>query len=98
MKKIKEKYVDQYERLWEYENELIKVMSETIILLMTEDQELADGRKKIKIFDICLGFLKKGFIKGCRSLLGLDGCHLKGPYDGQLLAVLAFDVNDETNG
>lgn len=29
---------------------------------------------------------KKDLVKvGCRTLIGLDGCHLKGPYGGQLL-------------
>lgn len=27
-------------------------------------------------------------------LLGLDGCHLKGPYGGQLLAAVGTDAND----
>ncbi|XP_074361445.1 uncharacterized protein LOC141701712 [Apium graveolens] len=35
-----------------------------------------------------------GFRNGCRPLLGLDGCHLKGPYGGQLLAAVATDAND----
>ncbi|KAK3014922.1 hypothetical protein RJ639_009938 [Escallonia herrerae] len=37
---------------------------------------------------------KIGFLAGCRSFIGLDGCHLKGLYDGELLSVVARDVND----
>lgn len=94
LEKINGKHVDQYAKLWEYGNQLLKVMPESTIKLMTEDQELEGGRKKFKRFYICLGPLKIGFKNGYRPLLGLDGCHLKGPYGGQLLAAVATDAND----
>lgn len=31
---------------------------------------------------VCLGGCKKGFKEGCRPLIGLDGCHSKGVYEG----------------
>ena len=31
---------------------------------------------------------------GCRSIIGLDGCHLKGRFGGQILATTARDTND----
>ncbi|XP_027166420.1 uncharacterized protein LOC113766425 [Coffea eugenioides] len=34
------------------------------------------------------------FLAGCRSIIGLDGCFLKGPFGGQLLAALGRDGND----
>ncbi|XP_074352824.1 uncharacterized protein LOC141691975 [Apium graveolens] len=69
-------------------------MPGSTIQLMTEGQEMPDGRKRFKRFYICLAPLKNGFINGCRPLLGLDGCHLKGPYDGQLLAAVVTDANN----
>ncbi|TXG73517.1 hypothetical protein EZV62_002096 [Acer yangbiense] len=36
---------------------------------------------------------RKGFLKGCRPFLGLDGCHLKGPYGGILLSALRVFPN-----
>ena len=41
---------------------------------------------------ICLGPLKNAFIQYCRHLVGLDGCHLKGSFGGQLLAVVGVDA------
>lgn len=32
--------------------------------------------------------LKVGYLTGCRPFIGLDGCHLKGPYKGVLLFVV----------
>ncbi|KAJ0020301.1 hypothetical protein Pint_31925 [Pistacia integerrima] len=42
-----------------------------------------------------LGFAaqKKGFIEGCRHFIGVDGCHLKGPYGGVLLSAVSMDTN-----
>ena len=37
---------------------------------------------------------KVGFLAGCRPIIGLDGCHLKGRFGGQLLAAIARDGND----
>jgi len=34
------------------------------------------------------------FLGGCRPIIGLDGCHLKGRFGGQILAATARDAND----
>ena len=41
-------------------------------------------------FDAC-----KGFLFGCRVVVGLDGCHLKGPHLGQLLTVVGINPNNK---
>ncbi|KAK4390053.1 hypothetical protein Sango_2068600 [Sesamum angolense] len=42
----------------------------------------------------CLKGMRDGFIEGCRPLIGLDGCFLKGLFKGQLLAAIGRDPND----
>lgn len=37
----------------------------------------------------------KGFLGGCRPLIGIDGTHLKGNYGGILLSAVALDANNE---
>ncbi|XP_056688620.1 uncharacterized protein [Spinacia oleracea] len=37
----------------------------------------------------------EGFLGGCRPLIGVDGCHLKGNYGGILLSAIALDNNNE---
>lgn len=32
---------------------------------------------------------------GCRPIIGLDGCHLKGPYGGILLTAVGIDANNQ---
>ena len=38
---------------------------------------------------------KLGFLNGCRPFIGVDGCHLKGPYEGVLLSVVCLDANND---
>jgi len=44
---------------------------------------------------VCLDACKKGMIAGCRPMIALDGCHLKGPYGGLLLCAVGRDGNDD---
>ena len=45
---------------------------------------------------IFVGFsaLKQGFMRGCRSFLGFDGCHLKGPFGEVFLTGVGLDGNN----
>ena len=43
---------------------------------------------------VCLAPLREGFLAGCRQILSVDGCFLKGLYGGQLLTAVGIDVND----
>lgn len=56
---------------------------------------LVDDQPKFERIYICLGACKKGFKAGCRPLIGLDGCHLKGPYGGQLPTAVGIDANNQ---
>ncbi|KAL5541808.1 hypothetical protein UlMin_009518 [Ulmus minor] len=41
----------------------------------------------------CLEACRRGFVQACRPVIGLDGCHLKGPHGGILLAAIGMDAN-----
>ncbi|XP_039136666.1 uncharacterized protein LOC120273983 isoform X2 [Dioscorea cayenensis subsp. rotundata] len=43
---------------------------------------------------LCLGPLKAGFMAGCRPIISVDGCWLKGQFGGQLLSAVGVDAND----
>lgn len=43
---------------------------------------------------ICLAPLKKGFLAGCRQVISVDGCFLKGLYGEQLLTVVGINANN----
>lgn len=44
---------------------------------------------------ISLAAMWKGFLSGCRPLIGVDGTHLKGNYGGVLLSAVSLDANNE---
>lgn len=46
-------------------------------------------------FYFCFDGCKKGFTNGCWPFVGVDGCHLKTKYSGQLLIVVGRDPNDQ---
>ncbi|XP_020413352.1 uncharacterized protein LOC109947482 [Prunus persica] len=50
--------------------------------------------KKLAKKVIQAGF-KKGFVEGCRPVVGVDGCHLKGPCSGQILTAVGVDGNND---
>ncbi|KAG5553272.1 hypothetical protein RHGRI_011211 [Rhododendron griersonianum] len=45
-------------------------------------------------FFIAFDAMITSFKSGCRPFIGLDGCHLKGPYGGILLAAVGLDGNN----
>ncbi|XP_074364979.1 uncharacterized protein LOC141706040 [Apium graveolens] len=96
LRTINGKHVEQYSRVWDYANALLKALPDSTILVMTEDAGGTEevGQKRFKILYTCFGAVKKEFRKGCRPLIWLDGCHLKGPYGGQLLAAIGTYAND----
>nr|KAJ0200714.1 hypothetical protein LSAT_V11C600327730 [Lactuca sativa] len=54
-----------------------------------------DGKKYSSKFYVCFQGIKQGWIKGCRRIMGLDGCFLKGVCKGGLLCVIGRDVNNK---
>ncbi|KAL2928918.1 Villin-4, partial [Bienertia sinuspersici] len=54
-------------------------------------------RKALQFRSIFISFEAqfRGLIEGCRGLVGVDGCHLKGNYGGILLSAVSLDGNNE---
>ncbi|KAI5338294.1 hypothetical protein L3X38_017565 [Prunus dulcis] len=43
---------------------------------------------------VCFTSSRHGFLDGFRPVIGVDGCHVKGPCPGQILTVVGVDVNN----
>ncbi|XP_025678958.1 uncharacterized protein [Arachis hypogaea] len=83
---------DQYGKVRDYLNELHRSNPGTTALVETIPQPVS-----FPLFDklyVSLNASKKGFEEGCRPLIGLDGCFLKGYYGGQLLSAVGQDANN----
>ncbi|KAG8380694.1 hypothetical protein BUALT_Bualt06G0042600 [Buddleja alternifolia] len=45
-------------------------------------------------FNVCFKALKDGFLGGCRPIIGVDGCHRKGPHRAILVTAVGVDPNN----
>ncbi|KAL3516233.1 hypothetical protein ACH5RR_023135 [Cinchona calisaya] len=68
-------------------------MDTTVEVMYTPFRELGCNPRFMRFY-WALGLLKRGFMVGCRPIVGLDGCHTKGPYAGQLLTAMGVDPNN----
>ncbi|XP_024159846.1 uncharacterized protein LOC112167108 [Rosa chinensis] len=83
----------QFSRLRDYGNELKRVDPDTTVDIKC-DFNTTSKNPVFKRMYICLGALKNGIKAGCRSVIGLDGAHLKSAFGGQLLTAVGLDANN----
>ena len=83
----------QYGLLRDYAEMILRTDVGSKMILQTE-MENEDAEPKFKMIYIRYNAQKVGFLGGCRPFVGLDGCHLKGRFGGQLLSASAKDGND----
>jgi len=89
--KIDGSFTEQYKRIYDYAHELCRSNPGSTIKIKVKDH---DGSKIFQRFYVCLKACKDNFVS-CRSIIGLDGCLLKGKFGGELLTVMARDANDQ---
>ncbi|XP_027102686.2 uncharacterized protein [Coffea arabica] len=94
LKQIQGSAEAQYKKLWEYCAEIKKTHEGSTMEIMFTPFRGSGGNPIFMRLYCCLDPLKKGFKNGCRPIIGLDGCHLKGVYRGQLLIAIAADPNN----
>ncbi|XP_074296575.1 uncharacterized protein LOC141626881 [Silene latifolia] len=83
---------DQYARIWDYAEALKKYNPGSSAFVMIS--QIDRPPPLFQRVYICLQACKEGFLKGCRPIIGVDGCHLKGPYPGMCLVAVAKDGNN----
>lgn len=80
----------QFGQVWDYGFEVKRVLPESTVKILTKDPEPGTDSGRFLRMYVCLGPLKKAFVQFYRHIVGLDGCHLKGPFGGQLLAAVGW--------
>ena len=63
-------------------------------MILQTEMENENAEPKFKRMYIRYNAQKVDFLGGSRPFVGLDGCHLKGRFGGQLLSATAKDGND----
>ncbi|WVZ64787.1 hypothetical protein U9M48_014261 [Paspalum notatum var. saurae] len=92
MKKAVDATKGQYEKLYDYQLELLRSNPDSTVVINKEDNTDPPIFKRMYI---CLDTCKKGFLAGCRKVIGLDGCFFKGAMSGELLCALGRDNNNQ---
>jgi hypothetical protein len=96
-KLVMEKIIDlsdgEYARVYDYQLELLRSNPGSTIAV-TLNPEIHHNNVFERMY-MCLDGCKKGFLAGCRRVVGLDGCFLKGAFKGQLLCAIGRDANNQ---
>ncbi|XP_021774126.1 uncharacterized protein LOC110737778 [Chenopodium quinoa] len=86
--------LEQYSRVWDYGKVVLKYNPNSGVYVVVEGVDKPETPIFLRMY-ICLANLKNRFNKGCRHIIGLDGCHLKGAYPGQILVVVGKDGKNQ---
>ncbi|XP_062147750.1 uncharacterized protein LOC133856711 [Alnus glutinosa] len=84
---------EQYDRLWDY-CETLRQTNKGSCAMMKVERPTPDSEPMLQRLYMSLPAMKQGFLEGCRPVIGLDGCFLKGPYKGTLLAAVGRNANN----
>ncbi|GJR07382.1 hypothetical protein Tco_0530366 [Tanacetum coccineum] len=85
--------IEHYGKLWDYRDQLLKTNPGSTVKLDVD--EVSGGKTYFKRFYVCFKAMKDGWTAGCRKVIGLDGCFLKGTIKGELLTAMGRDANNQ---
>ena len=86
-------YKTDFGRLRDYAWEVYCKNPGSTVKISTDSS--AQGDYVFNAIYICLGSLKKGVLEGCRRVLSVDACFMKGSWKGQIYAAIGRDGNDQ---
>ncbi|MBA0839469.1 hypothetical protein Goarm_005183 [Gossypium armourianum] len=92
--KLAGNFIDGFAMLWDYADELI-LKNPGSTIKMTVNRITPESPSHFKRFYVCFKVLKRGWKKGCKPILGLDGCFLKGPLMSEMLFAIRRDGNNQ---
>lgn len=87
-------YTEEYKRLHDYVHEINSSNPGTTCVVKASTDEVGD-LNYFRGFYVCFAACKRGWLEGCRKIIGVDGCFLKGISKGQLLCAIGRDGNDQ---
>ncbi|CAH9085308.1 unnamed protein product [Cuscuta epithymum] len=80
----------EYNNLEDYKAEILRSNAgNTCILQIKQPSDVFER------FYVCFDSCKRGFLEGCRRLIGIDGAFLKSEVKGEILTAVARDANNQ---
>ncbi|KAL4394306.1 hypothetical protein AHAS_Ahas02G0138800 [Arachis hypogaea] len=71
--------IQQYGKLRDYCTEILRANPGSSLTILVDRPSLTHQPRFMRMY-MCLDAVKKGFLAGCRPIIGVDGCHLKGDH------------------
>ncbi|GJX40185.1 hypothetical protein Tco_0255175 [Tanacetum coccineum] len=78
--------IEHYSRLWDYRKQILDTNPALSVHLHVKKKE--NGKTHFHRFYVCFKAMKEGWSAGCRKVIGLDGCFLKGTVKRELLTAM----------
>ncbi|KAG5533218.1 hypothetical protein RHGRI_027431 [Rhododendron griersonianum] len=94
LQEIEGNHRQQYWKLWDY-CEMIRRTNPGSTALLKVERTLSNTAPVFQRMFVVYEAQARGFVNGCRPIIGLDACHLKGPFLGQLMHAVGRDANDQ---
>ncbi|XP_050211280.1 uncharacterized protein LOC126661469 [Mercurialis annua] len=95
MQELNGSYKVEYGYLEAYDDVLRRTNPGTTAHIELCGNNLREGKRVFNRMFICFDACKKCWLSGCRTIIGLDGCFLKGICKGQLLSAVGKDGNNQ---
>lgn len=92
IKKVMDAHSGEYSRLFDYALELMRSNPGSSVHVALDPDE---NEHVFQRFYVCLDACRRGFLDGCRRVIGFDGCFLKGVVKGELLSAVGRDANNQ---
>ncbi|XP_039126939.1 uncharacterized protein LOC120263096 [Dioscorea cayenensis subsp. rotundata] len=94
LKKVEQQFIEDFKVLNSYALEL-KASNPGSNVVIVFERLSPDALPTFQKMYIYLTAAREGFLVGCRRIIGLDGCFLKGLMKGQLLVAVGRDGNNQ---
>ncbi|XP_019178873.1 PREDICTED: uncharacterized protein LOC109174035 [Ipomoea nil] len=94
LKKLDIGYESQFKKLRDYAQECLNSNPGSTVKIKTTTTVENSPLMFERIY-VCFNAMMKGFLKGCRRFIGLDGCFLKGKLKGEILTAVGRDGNNQ---
>lgn len=95
LKKIERQFREDFNILNNYALELKNTNPGCTLDVVSQRKNPLDEFSIFQKMYVCIVVVRDGFLVGCRRLIGLDGCFLKGILKGQLLTTVGKDDNNK---